>query len=520
MGIIDKARSFFGPSSYEDDIEREIHDRAKAIYEASIASVISERGDTRQLPDIVSRKLVEIRSRRSVVSNAFVKDKASLYVSSNRVKAATTITSPYDYGRIDSFHSKESYFSRSVTRQLETLLRNGFTFVSDDKQALALLNKELNLIQMASLLPLNQIYATIIKNLAKYGMVFVEKVRGKATQENIGSIKFLNVLRPHRMQVYLDDNGMILGVNDVPTGPPLAIRSFFGKRVLAQFPRVKVKDLCFGSIDNNIFPEPPPSQSLDDILSLRSVEETIELMCAQYGSPLLHNKVGTTEEPADINEVLSVHNRIVDMATNGFVSTDHRVTLVAVPLQDASMDLMPVVNHFKGRVLVGTGSSNISLGEGDTANRNTAESIDDALEDRCAFFAGIVCDIFNKNIIPDILMSTGKYNFSSIFNAEGEPIVQLHHEEMRIEKKVTKSNHVVSLWETNLITRETALKSLRLPPITGGEEKDTFLHLVQIPRKELGISQGTNTGASNARKSQLSPSNQYGTKPGPGSRKN
>jgi hypothetical protein len=266
---------------------------------------------------------------------------------------------------------------------------------------------------------------------------------------------------------------------------------------------------------------PPSYQMLDDILTLRSIEETVELLCFQFGSPLLHAKVGTPAEPSNETEVDRVNSQIVAMAPNGMITTDHRVEIDVINIQKAVANLIPFIDHFKSRVIIGAGASQVSIGEGDSSNRSTAESIDDALADHCTYIGSCVCSIFNNDIIPDILMSLGLKE-TDIFDDNGEVLVKMSVNEPRINKKIAQENAVINKWNCNLITLPEARRMLNNKPLSAGEEKDLQVNKVTIPvaqAKGIGGMGGEGGGAAHT-KTQAQPKNQYGTKAGPGSTQN
>jgi hypothetical protein len=448
-----------------------------------------------------------------------------------RVKVAglRTMKSPYKYKRIDDFFLKESYFSRSVIRQIETMLRNGHSFVSEDAAMASEVRKEINRIEKDSGVGLNQMLYRWVKDLQTYGIFVGEKVRQRKRDPNgEGDKRKTQIVRlrpilPHDMVVYVDEYSRIVSVVEAYHWGSSVRKLWATRGKLKTIPGIPAGDLIISPIydaGDLVFPSPPCFQALDDILTLRSLEETVELLCFQFGSPLLHTQVGTKEEPAYDGEVTEVNNKLVAMAPNGMVATDHRVSIVPVNLQTGVANLMPYIEHFKVRVLVGSGSSPISVGEGDSSNRSTAESIDDALSDHCTYLADVICNIFNQNIIPDVLLSKGM-NESELYDNNGELKVQLEFNETRLEKQISRENAIINKWNSSLITLPEARKMLKHPPLTADQEKDLHINKIQIPLKMAGGGIGDEgNGAANYTKTQLQPKNQHKVKAGPGSKLN
>lgn len=428
------------------------------------------------------------------------------------------IRSPYRYDRIAKFKTKESYFSRSISRQTETMLRNGFDFVSDKAELKAVLVKEFNKMQMKTGIALEQIIARMIMDLSLNGILFIQKIRNTSSKsfifpdgENKGIIGKLRFMDPSRLTVYVDNYGNIESISEVQTytTPLSAILRGKGSRTT---PGLSAKDIAMAVMvdpGDVVFPEPPCFQMLDDILSLRGLEETVELLAAQFSSPLLHAQVGDNEHEPSEALIQTTHNQIVAMAPNGFIVTPHYVKISAVNLQQAMADLLPLINHFKQRVLTGSGSSPISVGEGDTGNRSTAESIDGALSDRCMYIANIIAKLFTYNIIPDMLYGLGK-STDEIFNKKGEPVISMEFAEMNIEKEIQKKNSIINLWNSNAVTHDEYRRMLKLMPLSDQEKKNLSGNLFP-GAKAAGSAAETAV--------QNQPQNQHVVKTGPGTKK-
>jgi len=444
---------------------------------------------------------------------------------------STIMRSPYLYERIDTFYDRESYFSRSLIRQVETMMRNGYEFTSEDPRKLATTKQEFTRIQMDSGMPLNQFLFTMGMNLLKYGIAIVHKVRERVKDpvavddKRKSRVTRLRFVKPHTANFYVNNKGKIIGVWDGNSNYiSQAIQGYLANNKQQKFNGILAEDLFIAYMSDpgdDIFPEPPCFQMLDDVLTLRSIEETVELLCFQYGSPLLHAKVGNDDYLPTPDEIDIVNDQLVNVAPNGMITTDHRVKIDVVNIQDGIANLIPFLEHFKNRVLMGSGSSPISIGEGDTANRNTAESIDDALADHCTYVANAICDPINHNLIPDLLVrSETPWSETDLFDVNGELNVRLEFNETRLEKQIARDNNVINLWEGNLLRFPEARRILKKGPLRRGEEKELYVNMVQIPLKEAGVKDPfADTSVKNKTTSQNQPTNQYGTKAGPGSRK-
>ena len=504
-----------------DDIEKEIRTKAEDIVRNMTPQLFSNNFNDGDMPKILNKSLWVLRSdnKKTIFNKLVEKRKTSKILKTPPAtkKNLKYIRSDYNYARIDKFHTKESYFSRSIDRQIETMLRNGYDIISNDKKNLKIVKSELNIMQYGLKTPLDQTIAMMAENLKKYGFYFIQKYRksvddpntkGKS-KEKLLRIHKLRILKPHNMIIAINKDSDITAISEgyLQYAPD-------SNKTKSGYTGIDSKDLAFGTMfdhGDSFFPRPPCYPMFDDILTLRSIEETIELLCIQFGSPLLHAKVGTDDNPGNDPEVLRVHNNLVQMAPNGMITTNHRVKIDVINIQKGIANLIPYVEYFKNRVLSGSGSSPIAVGEGNTANRNTAESIDDALSDHCTYLATIIENTFNHNIIPDILIQAGK-DYDTIYDDNGDPSVKLVFNEMRLDKKIARENHVMGQWNNHLITHPEARKLMRFSPLDVSQLKEL--------RSKMIDEEAANNKQANLTKNQSQPSNQHGTKSAPGSKKN
>lgn len=430
----------------------------------------------------------------------------------------------YDYSRIDTFFKTESYFSRSCQRQIETLLRSGYSITSITNPALAAkVQGAFTRMQMRTSVSLDQYISTMANHLLNYGVFFLQKVRRgtrlsfiRTEKDNDNDIiNNLRIMNIRNMAVYVDEYGNIASAKEQMTQytPKALYESGFKK--IAGTEGIPAKDLVYCVIadpGDKIFPDPPPFQSLADILTLRSLEETGELLAAQCGSPLLHATVDDSETSYTDAEVQQIHNTIVGMAPNGFITTRGKVKLEVKNLQSAVADLTPLIDYFKKRVLVGMASSPISVGEADTGNRSTVDSLDTGLADRAMYIGASIAAAFTYNIIPDMLLAMGESEEELIDKKTGKPTVVFAFNDMQFDRYQAKINTAVNLFNANGVSHDEFRVMIGNPPMGDDEKKDLSYNL--FPAKAAAAAEGTGESTT----SQTQPSNQYGTKSAPGSK--
>jgi hypothetical protein len=458
-----------------------------------------------------------LNSKSKIGKHTFIKSATKEYNASNNT---ITITSPYDYDRIDKFFSKEGYYARSISRQYETMLRNGFGYVSENVNLIKITRMKLNQIERNNSCNLQQLFASIHTDISLYGISIIQKI-----YDQNGDISKLKIIKPNNCKWIFNTNKDLVGIipeEDIFTKKGgtniFAINNrikslFFNSQDENMIPASDIIVLKLYQDDMDFFPEPYSIQLLDDILTLRSIEESIDFLIYQYGSPILHAKVGTDDFPCkNPYEIEAVREQIESMAANGFIVTNHRISIEAINLLKNLSDLTSLLEYYKTRILIGSGSSSVLVGEGDTSNRSTASSIDDALSDHCMYFANIICFMFNYYLIPEIL----KLDITDerLYNEYGEFIIQMTFNEMKLEKQIQIQNSTMNLYHGNILPMNRVLRKLKEPPLSAEEEKQLYIERVQKPLKE------TNDPINNMIDSQNQPQNQYGKKNAPGSNKN
>ena len=115
---------------------------------------------------------------------------------------------------------------------------------------------------------------------------------------------------------------------------------------------------------------------IDDIKSLRKIEENIELLVYQHLFPLFHYKVCTDDFPAGIDEqgnseIDVAKSEIKSMPSEGGLITSHRHEIKLIGAENRSLRAEGYLEHFKKRVFSGLGISAVDMGEGECYTADT-----------------------------------------------------------------------------------------------------------------------------------------------------
>ncbi|MCW4027317.1 MAG: hypothetical protein NWE76_07545, partial [Candidatus Bathyarchaeota archaeon] len=160
-----------------------------------------------------------------------------------------------------------------------------------------------------------------------------------------------------------------------------------------------------------VFGTPITAPVMDDIRALRKIEENIEMLVYQHLFPLFQYKVGTKEEPAGIDEdgrleVDVVRSEIRYMPSEGGIVTPHRHEIQVVGAEGNALRADGYLEHFKKRVFSGMGVSAVDMGEGETANRATADNMSRNLIDSVKDYQQVMESFINEFVIKELLLES------------------------------------------------------------------------------------------------------------------
>jgi hypothetical protein len=216
--------------------------------------------------------------------------------------------------------------------------------------------------------------------------------------------------------------------------------------------------------------------------------------------PLFHYKVGNDAHPEryspdGVRETDLVRQTIEYMPSGGIFVSDHRHSIDAIGSEGKALKIEEYIAYFKKRVFAGLGVSPIDMGEGDTANRSTANTLSKiAIQDVEALQRHIKT-FFESYIINELLAEGG------FVDAIVDPDKAVHIKFGTVDKedKSKEENQIIQLWLNNLINEDEARKRLGERPM-GEEDKDkVYYKLYQEPLALIKAMAGAGAASALAR---------------------
>ena len=456
-------------------------------------------------------------------------------------RGLTTLTGEYqDYkgpvhnlGEISKAIDVESLFARAVQRHRELCMKNGWRLVGRDQQRVRYLTRRLNEIMLVSDTTFGQILREVFSNVVTFSNHFLIMKRDPARSSG-GKTRLHGRTHDPIAGHYCAD--------------PTTMSAKQSKSGLTERWRQSMSQSGFGSTGQKakffrpsdvihifldrrtgfIFGTPYVIPVLDDMRLLRRLEELVDIISHQHAFPLLVVKGGTDENPADevlmpggamIPEVDIATEKMENLDFEGGIVVTERYDIQFVGADGKAIDLAPYLKYLELRVLGGLRISEIDLGRGDSANRNTAQSITQNLIDACTEIQKVVEEVFTWRFFFPLLMEGG---FNVDLSRPEEDMVYLDFAPIDTAEQRQQEVHALEQYQGNLLGETEARAACGRQPIGEGEvRKDLYLERVTKPTAKVEATIKAQQAASKATTTSKSrPTNQHGTKPKPKISKN
>ena len=394
-----------------------------------------------------------------------------------------------EYELLEGFtlYDVEVYVQQAVRRRTSLMFRNGYSFNGANARLIKYINKRINQIAYVMGITWASFMREVLTCLALCSNCFLLKIRSDTPGES-GGVK--NELNKNRSPIA--GYAMI---------PPHTIFPFVDKGKIVKWRRFynwgvkpwedyKPEDIIHFKWDRkpgHIFGTPRLLAVRDDIFALRRLEENVELLFLNFLFPLLHVKVGTDEAPAGylpggVSEIQATRNLIEQMPKEGVFVTDQRVEVKNTGAQGESLDPSNLIEHYKKRIFTGLGVSALDMGEGDTANRSTADNVSQALKDSIKYDLDQFADQVTMQILRELFSEA---NFTlSVQNAIAD--VKLMFKEIDMDNKIKEETHATQLYQNNGITHSEYRKRIGEKELSDEEHQDTHFqrHVIGLAKAQ------------------------------------
>lgn len=202
---------------------------------------------------------------------------------------------------------------------------------------------------------------------------------------------------------------------------------------------------------------PPLEPVKDDIIALRRIEESIETLIYKSLFPIIHVKVGTKENPAQINrdgksEVTEMNRVLNDIDDYGGVVTSERVEIKSIGAESLALRVESYLKHFLERVMIGVGMSATDLGIGDSSGKSTGSIISQNLKEEVEDMQRVIARFITDDIFTELLIESGKY--SAKYEIPEDDIVSFEFNKIDQDSQIKKESHLLNLANSGMITAQ------------------------------------------------------------------
>jgi len=372
----------------------------------------------------------------------------------------------YDLSEIGKVEDTDSYVRKAFQKRLALMFKEGFSYRGSNANTIRYIKTRMAQIAEASQIPSSDLLRRVSASLIRTSNAYLVKVRndkasGGAKRKSPGG-KMLKPVAgyfpaaPETMKYEVDANtgNITKWKQELPDGKYVE----FATEDVVHFITNRREGFHLG------VPDLVPV--IDDIRTLRHIEENVELLVYQYLFPLFHYKVGTESAPAGYTEdgrkeIDVVLEQIKYMPSEGAIVTPERHEINAIGSEGRALRAEGYLTHFKKRVFSGLGVSDVDMGESDTSNRATALTLSRQLVDSVKAIQDELESQWDQKVINELLLES---TFGDMV-LEEENRVHLQFHEIDLNSKVELAKHNTDLFKANGITWDEYRSSLGLEPI-------------------------------------------------------
>jgi len=454
----------------------------------------------------------------------------------------------WDLAEIGRLATGESYFARAIRIKTALMLKEGWTLVGKDTDAVDYIRYRIKQIELSTKEPFNLLLWRTASDLIQCSNAFWVKVRkpgvpGTKTRPIKGREKDLD---PVAGYFYLPAETVQFnkrkntGVRYYKQVLPDGEEKTFPAENVVHFTYDKRAGLTIGT--------PQVISAIDDIKLLRRLEENVSMLVHKHLFPLFHYTVGTMDTPAKkdpktgLDEVDVVKRIVEEMPPEGVYVSDHRHNIKVVGAENKALRIESYLQHAKQRVFAGLAISPIDVGELGTSNKATSETASRAMIDNVKDYQKLLAEQINFYVITELLLESSLNTDGTVL--ADDKMVYFQFPEIDIESKIKIETHAMQKWMQNAISHPELRKILGEDPMSDDDWNETYYNKVQkdivliqsideqsglkssADRKRDKETARTSKSSNPAKKSTSSndstirPANQYGKLTGPNKFKN
>jgi hypothetical protein len=393
------------------------------------------------------------------------KDPTLRYHAERRSGRGSFQTPEYDLAEVGRIEDTDSYVRQAFDKKTALMFKESWDLVGKNPRTIKYIKARLAQIAQASGTPTEHLFRQIGAALVRKSNAFIVKARkteasGGRVRREPGSVTDIKpvagyfIAPAETMEFRLSGHRLQRWRQKMPDGETKE----WNPRDIVHFHYARKEGFVFGT--------PLTIPIVDDIRALRKIEENIELLIYQHLFPLFQYKVGTETMPAGITEtgereIDVVKREIQFMPTEGGIVTPERHEISAIGIEGRALRAESYLEHFKKRVFSGLGVSAVDMGEGETANRATADNMSRNLVDAVKDLQQVMEIFVNEYIVKELLLES---TFGESVLDE-ENLVQLKFKEIDVESQIKKEAHATDMFAKDVLTHDETRRRVGMEPL-------------------------------------------------------
>ncbi len=410
------------------------------------------------------------------------------YMSS--IQGSRTGFDAYDYNMTEIVQAEdtESYLMAAFEEHVMTCLQAGWSLEGTNPKVVEHVEKRLYEIFAGTGISTQSLIRSIITNTVKFSneyQVLVRQNPNKPRRTSGKPYKYKGQLLQPIVGIFAPDP-VSFTVRRDKNGDPIQYKQSSNSNFSSQtntmvvggssvkyFSPENVLHCAYKRKNGRAYGTPYVVPVLEDIRALRRIEEMTEILVSSHIFPLYHYIVGTKELPGSDPEIERIKEEIEKTPTEGSLVTTERHQIQVVGAEGKALEVTKYLEYFEKRVLAGLRISDISLGRGDTSNKNTAVSVDQVLIKRCADVNSFVADHLNSTLIVELTLDSG-------MNITYEDLPRIKFDTIDKEAERAQENHNLNLYTSNGLTETELRKRNNWEPAPQGADDTRHVNRVAI----------------------------------------
>ena len=367
----------------------------------------------------------------------------------------------YDLAESGRIIDTESIVATTFKKKRQLILKDGFSIKCENKANLAYIEKRLAEFEFVTGQTFKDFLNEIAENLVNFHNCFILKYRKEESSSGV----IRNLPSGKEFKPIAGLFVLASPTIDTATHPKTGRIVKYRHRITEQFSRQFKPDDIYHIFENKrvgmTIGTPPLEAVKDDIIALRTIEQSVENLIYRNAEPWTHIQVGTDDRPArvlgDGTSEIDIYASLVDnMKQTSGAATPHHVNIKSIGAESQALRMEGYLNYFKNRVLIGLGVAELDLGNGSTVSGGSANIVKESLRDDVRALQDTIASFVSNYIFSELLLESPQY-VGKFLVAEKDK-VQLLFLESDLEKRIKAESHYLNLYQSGMITKEAAIK--------------------------------------------------------------